>query len=661
MTVTGSEVPLVENSEPAVTQDAEPKAATHRRKDIDGLRGIAVLAVVGYHFFPEWIHAGYIGVDVFFVISGFVITALLMRDKRMTIQGLASFWGRRIRRLIPALITVLVVTAILGWFVMWPTQYAQLGQSMSWSSIMLGNIYQWNVTDYFASEPTWNPLLNLWSLGVEEQFYLVWPLVMGALLVVWNRTKNLTIILVALSVLSAWLFTFAWTGNHSDSTSSYADVFYLPWFRAWELGVGALAAVALAHPKIRKKTIANTKTWMVAYLLLLVGLIVSLVLPKTSLNPATYALAAVALTVALIVIGAFFRQSDRITGNPGLLFFGRISYSLYLWHWPLLSLMLSAGIALTISSGLALFFISVCAAYGTWRLVEAPFLARKLSWKLVVTILISLGLVATLGVAISRNQGFPGRTSALAAELSNFTYEQSADYRTGSCFVEQLDGQSTSTLKNCFADKPGKNNILLWGDSFAASFYRGLESVAGTNSTITQLNVAGCQPQLAKDATVTMCQDMDSLAMSGVKAGRFDTVILMGVWNAAEAQPLVNLVRQIKATSSAKIMVVGPLPQWSPSLPRAWSFRQAQALGELPKYSNVGLLQQPFEVASAIRASLAGEGVIYLDPLEQLCNTDGCLVTTDGTVQGLTAWDYAHLTKAGSEHLAQALLAETEW
>lgn len=646
-------------------QGSEP-STTHRRRDIDGLRGIAVLTVVGYHFFPDLVPGGYIGVDVFFVISGFVITALLLREQKMTRMGLLHFWLRRIRRLLPALIVVLIATMLIGSFVMWPAQYTQLGQSVTWSSLMLGNIYQWHVTDYFASEPTWNPLLNLWSLGVEEQFYLAWPIVMGALLILWWRRKRTTIAIVALAVTGAWILSAAWPAMHDQTLNSFSDVFYLPWFRAWELGIGALAAFLVAQPKLKaklekKRLGKSSRAGSIAYLALLIGLFVSLVASKSNLNPAIYALASVLITVALILFGTAHQNSDRISGNPFLLFFGKISYSLYLWHWPLLSLMLSAGIVLSLWSGLGLLSVSIVAALITWKYIENIFLSKKISWKLISIILTAMMIVAMAGLGISRSHGFPSRSSAVASELMKFSYDQNVDYRTGTCFVEQASGQATSSLRNCFENEVGKNNILLWGDSFAASFYQGLKQIRGPNTTLTQLTVAGCQPQLPKTTPVQYCRDLDELALNGIKEQRFNTIVLMGVWKESEAQPLIDLIREIKAVSDAKILVVGPLPQWTPSLPRAWSFREARTLQALPEYSAQGLIQEPFVVNEKLKHALSNEGVTYLDALNASCRNNECLVTTDGTVQGLTSWDYAHLTKAGSLWLAQALLAGNRW
>src|SRR3569623_482997 len=267
------------------------------RRDIDGLRAVAVLFVIGFHYFPTVIRGGFVGVDVFFVISGFLINSLIHQDVAAGRFSISEIYGRRIRRIFPALILILLAALVVGFLFMLPDAFRTLGLNTAASAGFVANIALFLQQDYFAPSAELNPLLHIWSLGVEEQFYLVWPLI----LMVLARRRAAIAIAVGLAVLSFFV-------NIMQSASDPVSAFFLPFSRFWELGAGAvLALLDLAM----------------------------VVINRDSAFPGWWARVPVAGTVLLIAAGESTR-ANRILSHRALVHIGLISYPLYLWHCPLL-------------------------------------------------------------------------------------------------------------------------------------------------------------------------------------------------------------------------------------------------------------------------------------------------------------------------------------
>jgi len=635
-----------------------------RRLDVDGLRGIAVVAVVLYHFFPNLVPGGFVGVDIFFVISGFVITNLLIRQQPFSGRALLLFWGHRVRRLFPALFIVILFTLIAGWLVLWPAQFRELGESAAWSAAMLGNVYAFTKTGYFNVDPAWNPLLNLWSLGVEEQFYLVWPALFAALWLICRRRRVAIfwVILALLFVSWVWGLTYSVSGFELNATSA---TFYLPWFRAWELLAGAV--VALLINKVRGRigggwapssgrVVVNRTSYIVSFAVL----IAALMWPYTSERPSVYALAVVLATSLIIYLGTEIVPAQRLVGNPPLLWLGKLSYPLYLWHWPVLVIGAAAGFSVSFFHKSGLILGSFVLAWLTWRFIETPTQRRPVTWNLVAGLISLMVLVGALGWGLSKVSMTRVTVSDLAAQLDVYNGDPERNYGNPDCFIEGGDGQDPNGLEACLPENAGEPRVLLWGDSHAATMVYGLD-LALTTGSVAQLTIAGCEPSLPEDAPNEGCNVQNELALEEIKSGNVKTVILAGWWrDQYDPQDLVKVVEGIQEVSSAQIVVVGPLPRWSPALPRIWSPAKIATMEYLPIYTKQGLMPEPFELDTKIKVALAGTGAMYVSALDSLCTSQGCRVSVDGNPSSLTAWDYGHLTKAGSELLGDSIVARIQ-
>ena len=370
------------------------------RPDIDGLRAVAIVSVIVYHAFPGVLPGGFLGVDVFFVISGYLITQLILREMRERSFSLAEFYRRRARRILPALLVVLAASALLGWFALLPEELTWLGRAIAWSAPFMANVFFARAGDYggyFDPGSAVSPLIHLWSLGVEEQFYLAWPV----LLLLAGRTRMtvrtlLAVIAVSL-VLSVW-------GEWVRPGQS----FYLPTSRAWELaGGGLLAAVSARSDSLASALGLGQYRIGKAAVLSFAGLVLILL-------GARFVIAAPALagllgltpalgTAAIIAAGSQAPINRHLLASGPMVFIGRISYPLYLWHWPALSFTrIFLGRPLTYPQASAAVLFAVVAAYATCCLIEEPIRFGPGRRRAVPAMLWALAAMAILGVGLTR-------------------------------------------------------------------------------------------------------------------------------------------------------------------------------------------------------------------------------------------------------------------
>ena len=380
---------------------AEADGRLSHRADIDGLRAIAVLLIVFFHLGLQP-PGGFIGVDVFFVISGFLITTIILRDIEVGRFSFAAFYARRMRRILPALLVMLTVALGAGAFLLMPGDYEATARSALYAAGSLSNFYFFKHTGYFDVASDLMPLLHTWSLGVEEQFYLVWPALLVVIVAIVGTSRRKLGFVVAVLCLTS----LAWCLYRMRNDPKAA--FYLPQARAWELGIGALLAIV---PRSRyPASLAVATAAGLSGLSLILWSAFSLT--SAAPFPGASALAPVAGTALLIAPWRATGPVQKALSFEPFTFLGRISYSLYLWHWPLLVLyrqyQLGAPLSTTESAGLAV--VILAAAWISWAFVEEP--VRRSGWAASTTIkagLTAAGAVAMAGLAITLASGFPSR------------------------------------------------------------------------------------------------------------------------------------------------------------------------------------------------------------------------------------------------------------
>lgn len=365
------------------------------RPDIDGLRAIAVGSVLVFHAFPEWIASGFIGVDIFFVISGFLISLILFNNLEQGRFSILDFYVRRVRRIFPALMTVMLSCIVAGWFVLFADEYKQLGKHLFGGSTFISNVLFWRESGYFDNAAETKPLLHLWSLAIEEQFYLFWPLLLAF---VWKRKWGFLRI-VAVIALASFLINIYLVSR--DQTAA----FYSPFARFWELMVGGVLGYINLHRPDLNSRYRNLQSSL-GLLLLAVGFAL---LSSASAFPGWWALLPSVGAFLLLSAGPEAWFNRHVLSNRLMVWIGLISYPLYLWHWPLLAFA-------TIIEGekpaphvrFGAVVLSVLMAWLTFVLIERP-LRKSHSLRVVWTLFALNVLVAACGMLIYLNDGFNGR------------------------------------------------------------------------------------------------------------------------------------------------------------------------------------------------------------------------------------------------------------
>lgn len=459
------------------------------RPEIDGLRALAVLPVVFYHAGFQLFSGGYVGVDVFFVISGFLITGILMKDLESGCFSLTAFYERRCRRILPPLVVMALVTTILVWrFFYAPNEVANFGRSLVAMATFWANILFYKQSGYFDAAAETKPLLHTWSLSVEEQFYLVFPILLFFL---FKKFRGLrlagVLIFLALVSFAASLLTI---NKKPDA------VFYLIQFRAWELLLGSILAVWPYRPVFSRAPL------IVLSLLGLAGVLGPAVFyTKGTLFPGLAALPSCLGTATLIFIhgrGVENSPVGRLLAKPILVKIGKISYSLYLWHWPLLVLIGPYfGLIQPSRAGLALIVaLSFVLAWLSWRFVETPIRTRHIlaaRKPLFMASLCALALLVTCGRVLRVMDDFPFRTHPLPPAVARAE-------KTGpkvSC-GRNIEVAGEETLPPCrFGAANGQPEFVFWGDSHAGAWLAGIEKQAEQYGlTGYQQVMAACPPLL---------------------------------------------------------------------------------------------------------------------------------------------------------------------
>ncbi len=603
----------------------------HYRADIDGLRAVAVLSVLFFHAGITAVSGGYVGVDVFFVISGFVITSGIVREYEQSRFSIAAFYDRRIRRIFPALIAVIVTSLVAFTAVMAVEDGRDFSRSAVAAMLSVSNIFFWKTSGYFDPAAGLRPLLHTWSLAVEEQFYLVIPLLLSFTL---RRSRAFSAaVLIALGLASLGLSVYL-----TDRAPS-ANFYSLP-TRAWELVIGCLLALQ-SEPLKRLARFAPVMGW--AGLALIIASVVlydgDTPFPGAAAVPPT-------LGAALIIASGTIGSStvNRWLSTRIMVGIGAISYSLYLVHWPVIVFArfwtmrepgpLSIALICAVSIGLAVL---------SWKFVEAPFRHPSRAF--------DRGNVfrgAALMVAIVCGFAFVSPAFAprrLAPALVASAVENRPLAFQSPCFLENEDaGKWRAEL--CTRTTGAASNALLWGDSFAAHYVAGLMTTAEPlDVNIIQYTSAGCPPILDyKSYALPHCQPFNRHALDVIRASDIKSVILSARWDLVRGRRLAELQPTIKTLLAAgvSVFVVGISPQF-PLESRYLAYRRAGMTRPGEGAWPIG--EDHYRRNDEIKKLAVASGARFIDVMAGLCTKHSCPYMHDGKLLYL---DYGHFTAEGS-------------
>jgi peptidoglycan/LPS O-acetylase OafA/YrhL len=613
------------------------------RPDVDGLRAIAVLAVVLFHAFPSALPGGFIGVDIFFVISGFLISKIIHSDLEKSSFSIAKFYSRRIRRIFPALLVVLVATTAMGWFIQFPNEFRQLGKHLAGCAAFLSNILLWDESGYFDVASETKPLLHLWSLAVEEQFYFVWPLLMA---LVWRLRWNF-------KMVTATLLAVSFAVNLYQVANDPGAAYFLPFSRFWELLAGAM----LAH-LVRANRIIPSRLVQPASSLGIAALVLGFVLiDSSSAFPGWWAILPILGAFLLLWAGEKGWWNTHLLSRRPVVWIGLISYPLYLWHWPIFSfLRIHAGETMPgVPVRIAAIALAFLLAYLTYRLVEGP-IRHNPSRKVVPFLLTGLGVMAAAGVSMFF-RAIPPRLNA--PELTEIIQASSEWTFPGRLVPKQ-------GFLGAYEMPPrGKPTTLFIGDSHLGQYFVRIGEFVATNpdraNDVLAITHGGCPPiPDVHNPDDPGCNAMVGKMYETADSPEIHAVVVGGCWNCFFEDVLVgkptdkNLriaqdgekrilaseqgwkltlaklqerLARIKESKRVYLLLDNPRgPEFDP-----WSRVGTNRLGDfaiLPPKDSAPVDPVELRIRADLQAMATRIGIETLDPRSMLCSETKCLASS---------------------------------
>ena len=620
------------------------------RADVDGLRAVAVLPVLFFHA-DLGFTGGYVGVDVFFVISGFLITGLILRDLDAGKFSIVGFWERRIRRIMPALAVVVFASLAAGWFLLLPQGFKELGESAVAQTLLASNIYfwikSWIGVGYFTPDAEVKPLLHTWSLAVEEQFYLFFPFLLLAL----KRLARHSIVPAILLLAGISFALSVWCCYRYPS----ANFYFLP-TRAWELLIGSFLAAIPVQQRNPARWLTESLSWGGLFAILCAVFFYD---SETRFPGFTAILPCVGAALVIWTNGHRLNSVGKLLALRPVVFIGLISYSLYLWHWPVLVFAKYWAIdPLSQSQRLLLLLASLILAVISWKFVETPFRQRVVlkTRSQVFTFAGVTGMVSLLaGLAIFKSQGVPSRLPAEALRHLNgerrciFDHDLSMEQALAGDFIELGAGDKKKTIE-----------LMVWGDSHAMAVMPVLDSlceeysvrgVAATHSATAPL--VGYRS--GKSDFLDQGIAYNNAVVDFIRDQRVRNVVIVANWGVytignKELMPLSRCLSDtldVLKVTGAKIWIMRQVPKQPWDVPdtlasTVWRGQNSGNLG-LPVKEHL----QEFRRQSPIYEGISTRfpSVTILDPTDLLVTNDLCGVLKNS--QALYC-DDNHLTVAGA-------------
>lgn len=618
------------------------------RREIDGLRALAVIPVILFHAGISGFSGGFIGVDVFFVISGYLIASILILENDQKNFSVIRFYERRARRILPALFVVMFVSVVIALLITTPKDMKDFSISLASVPIFSSNVLFWNLSGYFDTSSELKPMLHTWSLAVEEQYYIVFPLL---LLAMWRFGRAPIVALLVVLGLASLTYSQLWLKDSPDA------VFYLLHARSWEMIAGALAAFYCS----RVGPIPRCGIFSQALSIIGLGMILYAIVnfdEKTPF-PGAYALIPVVGAVLIIVFCDSRSFVGRLLSLRPVVFIGLISYSAYLWHQPLFAFArLSSTETLGHDQIFFLIALTGVLAYLSWKYIEAPFRNKERVSRNQVFSYGAAGSVAFLAIGLAgyHTNGFEQRLTSDQANLLSFERQDMGKYsRLKKCFLDQSqDPESFSS--ECYG--ASKGGVVIWGDSHAAALSYGLIK---SEKNVTQLTAGSCPP--LKDVTIEWrpkCRSVNDFAINKIVEIKPSVLVMHANWDTYHWQkPVEEIAKTVsyihEKTPGTRIFVVGLVPKWPVALP-TYMFKNGVYLDK-EHYMKTSLYGVVEDWDRRLGSAAGSSGYQYFSVFKELCREGECKASldVDGEIVP-TAWDYGHYTRGGSIAVARKLV-----
>lgn len=618
------------------------------RSDIDGLRAFAVTSVLIFHAFPSLMPGGFVGVDVFFVISGFLISGIIFKEIEAGNFSFSNFYARRVKRIFPALITMLMTSYAVGWFFLFNDDFRRLGSHIFRASLFLSNFILWREAGYFDNAAETKPLLHLWSLGIEEQFYIVWPVILWAF---W-RFKALR------WPLLAGLTSCSLVWNIYQSQLDLTHDFYSPLTRFWELSAGACLAFHVSrHPEKPDK--ANLISGIAVCLLVAAVYIID----SKKAFPGGWALMPVLGAVLLIYAGPTAWCNNFLFSHRGVVWVGAISYPLYLWHWPALAFArIVEGATPSVAVRLGAVLLAVLLAWGTLRWIEKPIRFRWQSALRTPLLLAAMVGVGYVGLACKNAGGYPARAimqAQVEANVGDIGHDHFHAYYAKQFFPCADDrvhakSQKWGDLVRCFqTQRDAPIDLVLVGDSHAEHLLLGL------SQALPKLNIAVYpRSELPFTKSTEYFEIFESLANDP----RIKHVVLASMWAVAPLSAderltfevdLHNTVHFLKSAGK-HVFLLDDTPKFGFD-PQRCKFKHPFSGRSICEESNESSQQVLASYVPILEASdLANAHVTLIRLNDLFCDAAVCRMALDGRI---LFRDSNHVNILGSQRIGAALAA----
>ena len=608
------------------------------RPDIDGLRAIAVLLVVGYHVFPEWVPGGYIGVDVFFVISGFLISTILFENLAAGRFSLGDFYGRRVRRIFPALLLVLIALLVTGWFFFIPEDYEKLGKHTFAGAAFVSNLVSLSEFSYFDDAAEFKPLLHLWSLGIEEQFYIVWPVILW---LGWKLRLSIPLLLATLILAS-----FGLNIVKTDVDKTFA--FFALRTRAWELLLGAAIGYAALAWRSRDDSLAKADKSILSFAGLVAIALGCLSLTRHSQFPGWWALLPVTGAALILSAGPASWLNRKVLAHQALVTVGLFSYPLYLWHWALLSFVFVA-VDPQPSTGrrTQILLLSFALSWLTYRFVETPLRRVRHTGRLIAVLSFLMLAVAAFGLFIYREHGRIGQTDQPALAATPASVDCSAAFAANRlCEI---------------GNTAAKETILLYGDSHADHLSAALRQAFGERYRILFGYYPSCffgAPGAQENPIPASCAALiDQIRQ--LRGQKLKAIIHAQRWHGyvvTEQNAISAAVRKAinaQGLEPEKVIIVGSTADIDLRCAK-WNYYFAATRWKRDCVTPHASTAANAEFVAVTRGLPARPGLHFVYPYLRLCGEGECKIIENGV---LYYSDNHHLTREGAALIMPEILS----
>lgn len=612
------------------------------RPEVDGLRAVAIIPVVAFHAGITQLSGGFVGVDVFFVISGYLITKIIVEEIEGNKFSLLDFYRRRILRIIPVLVVVVLATSLLGYFLFLPEEFEDLAKSVVGTAFFSSNFYFWQTSGYFDPASTLRPLLHTWSLAVEEQFYLFFPLLILAIHRFGGRQYGV------------WIFVFSVLSFLASVIGVFVEpsaTFYLLPARGWELGVGALIAVGW-FPKVGTAKMRSLLS-VTGILLIFFALFY---LDEESRFPGWNALFPVVGAALLVAYGQYTIVGGLLSTRP-IRYVGLVSYAWYLWHWPVIVYWrLAYGELDSFVSIAVVVLLSFLLAALSRPLVEQPFRTGFSGYRSVRVVqagVVSLVATGVLGVGLvvigQQGRHFPPEVLRLA-KFSDYrsTPDYEFQFRMGRCMLGERHEGASLDIGECLTLDSGRPNFLVIGDSHAAHMWRAL-ALEIPEWNFLQATVSGCRPLIGAGGSGRCTSIREHMFGEFVRDNRLDGVVLAARWREDEVAQVTETIEYLEQYVG-KVIVLGPVPEYRGSLPLLLAQSMFHNNSDLVTRS---LDESRVHVDALMSRAVASTDAVYISGHELICDGGVCrAILETGTPM---AFDYGHFTLEGARWVAQGV------